>query len=75
MSVAIGQGAAFDGAAPVALFRLPGGILNLDVVTQFDVLPDGQRLLINLNTPTQGQRTVTLVTNWTSLLNRTAEAR
>ncbi len=75
MSVAVGQGATFDGAAPTTLFTLPGEILNLDVVAQFDVLPDGQRFLINLNTPTQGLRTITLVTNGTSLFSRGAESR
>jgi Tol biopolymer transport system component len=68
MSAAIGQGAAFVAAAPVPLFRVPGEILALGVVTQYDVSPDGQRFLMNLDTPTEGQRAITLVSNWTTLL-------
>ncbi|HLF95113.1 MAG TPA: hypothetical protein VJB14_16715, partial [Planctomycetota bacterium] len=70
MSVAIGPGTRFAGAAPVPLFRIPGEILDLPVVTQYDVSPDGQRFLMNLDTPTEGRRTITLVSNWTSLLNQ-----
>jgi len=70
MSVAVGQGTAFEGGAPVPLFRIPGELLNLSVVTQYDVSPDGQRFLMNLNTPTQGQKMITLVSNWTSLLQQ-----
>ena len=68
MSIAVGQGATFNGAAPVKLFRIPGEILALGVVTQYDASPDGQRFLMNLNTPTQGQRAITLVSSWNSLL-------
>jgi serine/threonine protein kinase/Tol biopolymer transport system component len=68
MSVAVGQGATFNAAAPVPLFRIPGEILALGVVTQYDVSPDGQRFLMNLNTPTQGQRAITLVSSWPALL-------
>ena len=70
MSVAIGPGTRFAGAAPVPLFRIPGEILDLPVVTQYDVSPDGQRFLMNLDTPIEGRRTITLVSNWTSLLNQ-----
>ena len=68
MSVAVGPGAAFEGGTPVPLFTIPGELLNLGVVTQYDVSPDGQRFLMNLNTPTQGQKLITLVSHWTSLL-------
>jgi len=68
MSVPIRAGAAFDGAAATPLFRIPGDLLDLTVVTQYDVAPDGQNFLLNLDTPTDGQRMITLVTNWTSLL-------
>jgi len=68
MSVAVGPGAAFEGVTPVPLFTIPGELLNLGVVTQYDVSPDGQRFLMNLNTPTQGQKLITLVSHWTSLL-------
>ena len=68
MSIAVGPGAAFVAAAPVPLFRTPGEILKLGVVAQYDVAPDGRRFLINLDTPSQGQRGITLVSSWTSLL-------
>lgn len=45
-------------------------MLDLSVVTQYDVAPDGQRFLMNLDTPTAGQRMITLVTNWTSLIKK-----
>jgi Tol biopolymer transport system component len=70
MAVAVGAKAPFEGATPVALFTIPGAILRMDTVTQYDVAPDGQRFLMNLETPTQGQRMITLVSNWTSLLKR-----
>ncbi len=68
MSVTVGQGATFEGGTPVPLFTIPGEILNLGIVTQYDVSPDGQRFLMNLNTPTQGLKLITLVSHWTSLL-------
>jgi hypothetical protein len=68
MSVAVGQGVTFNAAVPVPLFRIPGEILALGVVTQYDASPDGQRFLMNLNTPTQGQRAITLVSSWPALL-------
>jgi Tol biopolymer transport system component len=68
MSVPVAPGAAFKGGAPVKLFKIPGEILHLDVVTQYDVAPDGRRLLMNLNRSTPGQKLITLVSNWTSLL-------
>jgi serine/threonine protein kinase len=68
MSVVIGEGTTFQSGTPVALFSIPGEILNLGVVTQYDVTPDGQRFLMNLNTPTQGQKTITLLSHWTALL-------
>jgi Tol biopolymer transport system component len=68
MSVAIRPGAAFDGAAAAPLFKIPGDMLDLSVVTQFDVAPDGRSFLMNLDTPTEGQRLITLVTSWPSLL-------
>jgi hypothetical protein len=68
MSVPVGAGAVFEGGAAVPLFRIPGEMLNLSVITQYDVSPDGQRFLMNLNTQTQGQKLLTLVSNWTSLL-------
>jgi dipeptidyl aminopeptidase/acylaminoacyl peptidase len=68
MSVALRPGATFDGAAATPLFRIPGDILDLSVVTQYDVSPDGQRFLMNLDTPAKEQRMITLITNWPSLL-------
>jgi hypothetical protein len=68
MSAAVGQDAAFKAATPVPLFRIPGEILALGVVTQYDASPDGQRFLMNLDTPTQGQRSLTLVSSWPALL-------
>lgn len=70
MSVAVVQGTTFDGAVPVSLFKIPGAILDLGLVTQYDVSADGQHFVMNLNTPTQGQRSITLVSNWTSLLTK-----
>jgi hypothetical protein len=52
----------------VRLFKIPGEILHLEVVTQYDVAPDGRRFLMNLNKATPGQKLITLVSNWTSLL-------
>jgi len=60
----------FESGTPVPLFRIPGEILNLGVVTQYDVAPDGQRFLLNLNTPAQEQKSITLISNWTSLLQQ-----
>jgi serine/threonine protein kinase len=68
MSVAVRPGATFEGAPAVPLFKIPGDLLELSVVTQYDVAPDGRSFLINLDTPTEGQRMITLVTNWPSLL-------
>jgi len=68
MSIAIRPGATFDGAAATPLFRIPGDML--DVGTQYDVSLDGQSFLMNLDTPTEGRRMITLVTNWTSLLKK-----
>jgi Tol biopolymer transport system component len=70
MSVTVGQGATFESTAPVVLFKIPGDILNLSVIPQYDVSHDGQRFLMNLDTPTQGQRMITLVSSWTSLLTK-----
>jgi len=70
MSVGVLQGTTFDGAVPVPLFKIPGKILELGVATQYDVSADGQRFLMNIDTPTQGQRTITLVSNWLSLLKK-----
>ena len=70
MSVAVRPGAAFDGAAATPLFKIPGDILQLGTATQYDVSPDGQSFLMNLDTPTEGLRMITLVTNWISLLKR-----
>jgi Tol biopolymer transport system component len=70
MSVAVGPGTPFQASAPAPLFKLPGEILDLGLVAQFDVTADGQRFLMNLDTPSQVQRTITLVTNWTSLLKK-----
>jgi len=67
MSVSVAPGAEFKGSAPVRLFKIPGEILHLEVVTQYDVGPDG-RFLMNLNKSTPGQKLITLVSNWTSLL-------
>jgi Tol biopolymer transport system component len=71
MSVTVRPGAAFDGGAAAPLFRIPGDILDLSVVTQYDVAPDGQSFLMNLDTPTEGQRMITLVTHWMSLMKET----
>ena len=68
MSVAIVPGTAFDAAAPTPLFKLPGDLLDVGVVTQYDVTVDGKSFLMNIETPTDGQRMITLVTNWTTLL-------
>jgi len=68
MSVAVGQGNTFDGAAPVPVFATPGVILNLSVVAQYDVARDGQSFLMNLSTQAQEKRTITLVSDWRSLL-------
>jgi Tol biopolymer transport system component len=68
MSVAVRAGATFDGAAATPLFTIPGQILDVGVVTQYDAAPDGQSFLMNLDTPAEGQRLITLVTHWTSLL-------
>ncbi|HZI94085.1 MAG TPA: protein kinase [Patescibacteria group bacterium] len=70
MSVAVRPGATFDGAAATPLFKVPGDLLDVGVVTQYDIAPDGQSFLMNLDTPTEGQRMITLVTNWTSLLKK-----
>ena len=70
MSVAVRPGAAFDGAAATPLFKIPGDLLELSVITQLDVAPDGRSFLVNLDTPTEGQRLITLVTNWPSLLKK-----
>ncbi len=71
MSVTVGDGTrSFEGGAPVPLFKIPGSILGTGDIAQYDISPDGRRFLVNLNTPTQGQRTITLVSNWTSLLGK-----
>ena len=70
MSVAVGQGPEFRSGAPVPLFKIPGDILNISVVTQYDVSPDGRRFLMNLDVPTETQRLITLVTDWPTLLHQ-----
>ncbi len=70
MSVVIRPGAAFDIDAATVVFKIPGEMLDVSVVNQYDVAPDGRSFLMNLDTPTEGQRMITLVTNWTSLLKR-----
>ena len=67
MSVPVTPGPEFRGGTPVALFRVPT-LFNFDEVSQYDVSPDGQRFLMNLEQPTQGGLAMTLVTNWTALL-------
>jgi hypothetical protein len=67
MSVAVGAGPAFQGSPPVPLFSLPGELLTLGTVTQYDVSPDG-RFMMNLNSPTQVPLVITLVSDWTSRL-------
>ncbi len=68
MSVPVQTGESFGAGAPVPLFKIPGTLLDLSVVSQYDVSPDGRRFLMNLNTETQGQKLITLMSNWTSLL-------
>jgi Tol biopolymer transport system component len=70
MSVALRPGASFDGAAATALFQIPGDMLDVGIVTQYDVSPDGGSFVMNLDTPTEGHRLLTLVTNWPSMLKR-----
>ncbi|HZE89588.1 MAG TPA: protein kinase [Verrucomicrobiae bacterium] len=71
MGVAVRPGAEFDGASAAPLFRIPGELLDVGgVVTQYDVAPDGQSFLLNLDTPSESLRLITLVTNWTSLLRK-----
>jgi Tol biopolymer transport system component len=68
MSVAVAPGPTFRGGAPVTLFRIPGELMSIIGVTQYDIAPDGRRFLMNLNQSTQGTRAITLVSNWTTLL-------
>jgi len=70
VSVAIHPGATFDTGTPTPLFAIPGEILDVGVVTQYDVTLDGQSFLMNLDTPTEEHRMITLVTNWPSLLKK-----
>jgi Tol biopolymer transport system component len=70
MSVPVSPGPDFRGGTPVPLFTVPGNILHISIVTQYDVSPDGRRFLMNLDVPTEAQRLVTLVTNWPTLLPR-----
>ena len=67
MSVTVRPGATFDVSSPVPLFRIPGDILDLSIATQYDVTPDGQRFLMNLNARDRGKSRITFVSNWTSL--------
>jgi Tol biopolymer transport system component len=66
MSVPVTPGPEFRGGTPVALFRMPN-LFYLTIVTQYDVSPDGQRFLMNLE-QSQGAPTMTLVSNWKALL-------
>ncbi|HXI04227.1 MAG TPA: hypothetical protein VNI57_13725, partial [Candidatus Saccharimonadales bacterium] len=70
MSVALGAGTTFEGGTPAPLFKIPGTLLNGGVVAQYDVSPDGGRFLMNLESPSPGQKTITLVSNWSSLLKK-----
>jgi Tol biopolymer transport system component len=70
MSAAIRPAATFDAAAATPLFNIPGDLLDVGVVTQYDVSLDGQSFLMNLETPTEARRMITLVTNWPSLLKK-----
>jgi Tol biopolymer transport system component len=68
MSVPITAGETFQTGPPTPLFKLPGTLLSLSVTGQYDVAPDGRRFLMNFNRETEGQKLITLVANWTSLL-------
>jgi eukaryotic-like serine/threonine-protein kinase len=70
MSVPLGPGPEFGGGTPVPLFTIPGNILHISVVTQYDVAPDGRRFLMNIDVPSEASRLVTLVTNWPTLLHQ-----
>ncbi|HET6374037.1 MAG TPA: protein kinase [Candidatus Polarisedimenticolia bacterium] len=70
MSVAVRPGATFDATAATPLFSIPGDMLDVGVVTQYDVSFDGQSFIMNLDTPTEGRRMIMLVANWPSLLKK-----
>jgi Tol biopolymer transport system component len=75
MSVAVASGATLQGGTPIQLFKVPGETLDLGTATQYDVSPDGQRFLMNLNVATQGQKLITLVSHWTELLGGASSER
>ena len=68
MAVAVElSGDPFKADSPKALFQTRS-VAVTHTIHQYDVTADGQKFLMNLDTPTKGQRSITLVSNWTALL-------
>jgi serine/threonine protein kinase/Tol biopolymer transport system component len=63
-AVPVRTGAAFEKGTPQDLFRVASRRTN---IPQYDVFPDGQRLLVNTVVTEKATTPLTLVENWTAL--------
>lgn len=71
MAVPIKAGTAFDFGEPTTLFQTQAREpISAEEVFTYDVLPDGQRFLINVNAEQSNAPPLDIVFNWTSELQR-----
>lgn len=67
MAVTVKADRAWAAGAPQPLFRAPLGPPNL-YINQYAVAPDGRRFLFNAVQPTSMKEPITVVVNWTALI-------
>ena len=71
MAVSVKAGASFEFRQPVALFQTRAReALSSEEAFTYDVSPDGQRFLINVNPERSNPPPVNIVLNWTSEIQR-----
>jgi Tol biopolymer transport system component len=72
MAVAIKAGASFEAGTPEPLFqtRIYGLTVSSYYAQQYDVTPDGQRFLMNVDTSDVNAAPLTVVLNWTAGLKK-----
>jgi len=71
MAVSVKAGAPFEFGEPTVLFQTRAREpLSAEEVFTYDVSPDGQRFLINVNLEQSNPPPVNIVLNWTSELRK-----
>ena len=72
MAVSIASGATFSAGTPQTLFqtRIYGLIPSSYLTQQYDVTPDGQRFLINVDATDTNAAPLTVVLDWTAGLKK-----